>query len=36
MWDKVNREVHAALSLYTEAGSVRFGAVVVLASGMRS
>ena len=36
MWDKVNREVHAALSLYTEAGNVKFGAVVVLASGMRS
>jgi ubiquinone/menaquinone biosynthesis C-methylase UbiE len=35
-WDAVNREVHAALSHYREAGSVKFGAVVVLASGMRS
>ena len=35
-WDAVNHEVHAALSRYTEAGSVKFGAVVVLASGMRS
>jgi len=35
-WDKVNREVQAALSPYTQAGSVKFGAVVVLASGMRS
>ena len=35
-WDAVNREVHAALRRYTEAGSMKFGAVVVLASGMRS
>jgi SAM-dependent methyltransferase len=35
-WDEVNHEVHTALSQYTEAGSVKFGAVVVLASGMRS
>jgi ubiquinone/menaquinone biosynthesis C-methylase UbiE len=35
-WDEVNREVHTALSRYTEAGSVKFGAVVVLASGIRS
>jgi SAM-dependent methyltransferase len=34
-WDKVNHEVQVALSRYTEAGSVKFGAVVVLASGMR-
>jgi SAM-dependent methyltransferase len=36
MWDAVNREVHAALSRYAEAGIVKFGAVVVLASAMRS
>ncbi len=35
-WDAVNREVHAALSRYSEGGSVKFGAVVVLASGMKS
>jgi SAM-dependent methyltransferase len=35
-WDEVNREVYAALHHYTEAGNVKFGAVVVLASGMRS
>ena len=35
-WDAVNREVHTALSRYTEVGRVKFGAVVVLASGMRS
>jgi hypothetical protein len=35
-WNTVNREVHAALSRYAEAGIVKFGAVVVLASGMRS
>jgi SAM-dependent methyltransferase len=34
-WDTVNRKVHAALSRYAEAGSVKFGAVVVLASGVR-
>ncbi|HTE90155.1 MAG TPA: class I SAM-dependent methyltransferase [Terriglobales bacterium] len=35
-WDTVNREVHAALGRYTEDGSVKFGAAVVLASGTRS
>jgi SAM-dependent methyltransferase len=35
-WNTVNREVHAALGRYTEDGIVKFGAVVVLASGMRS
>jgi ubiquinone/menaquinone biosynthesis C-methylase UbiE len=34
-WDEVNREVHAALSQYAETGNVKFGAVVVLASGTR-
>ena len=34
-WNTVNREVHLALRRYTEAGTVKFGAVVVLASGMR-
>jgi SAM-dependent methyltransferase len=35
-WDTVNQEVHTALNQCTEAGSVKFGAVVVLASGMKS
>jgi SAM-dependent methyltransferase len=35
-WDAVNHEVHAALLRYAEDGSVKFGAVVVLASGIRS
>jgi SAM-dependent methyltransferase len=35
-WDTVNRQIHASLSRYTEDGSVKFGAVVVLASGIKS
>jgi SAM-dependent methyltransferase len=35
-WDKVNDDVHAAIRQYVEADSVKFGAVVVLASGTKS
>ncbi len=35
-WDKVNADVHAAIRQYVEADSVKFGAVVVLASGTKS
>jgi SAM-dependent methyltransferase len=34
-WDEINREVHAAIRQYSDGESVNFGAVVVLASGMR-
>ena len=35
-WDEINREVHAAVRQYVEGDCVKFGAVVVLASGKRS
>jgi SAM-dependent methyltransferase len=35
-WDEINRDVHAAVRQYVDGDSVRFGAVVVLASGKRS
>lgn len=35
-WDEINRDVHAAVRHYVDGDSVRFGAVVVLASGKRS
>ena len=35
-WDQVNREVAEAVGRFTEGGSIKFGAVVVLASGIKS
>ena len=32
-WEQVNAEVHAAVRQYVDGGSVKFGAVVVLAAG---
>jgi SAM-dependent methyltransferase len=34
-WNAINRDVHAAIGKYSDGESVNFGAVVVLASGMR-
>jgi len=35
-WDEINRDVHAAVRRYGDGDSVKFGAVVVLASGTKS
>ena len=35
-WDEINRDVHAAVRPYVDGDSVKFGAVVVLASGTKS
>ena len=35
-WDAINREVHEAIQPYVEGGSIKFGAVVVLASAAKT
>jgi len=35
-WDEINREVHREINRYREGDSIKFGAVVVLASGRKS
>jgi hypothetical protein len=35
-WEQMNREVLQSLAKYAEGGSIKFGAVVVLASGTKS
>jgi hypothetical protein len=35
-WDEINREVYQEISRYREGDSIKFGAIVVLASGVKN